>query len=255
MPIGFGSPSRFRFPIPYSADALEANDGSGTFGVVRVPDNRRLEKPGPVPSFCSSLSGLVRSRFGGARLSAYNRRMRWLALVVLAACGDNLRAFESGSRLEAIIEAGGDDAVAIAYYRDTERGVDCTFQRDARGEWRCLPRARVEVAGYSDDACSVPIYECRDCTEPQAVMLGAGCGGAVATPVALTTSTRPLFVRVGEDLCLHAEYPPGAYYTAQSQPLDGYVGARFEDHLVTYQLGTRTLVGDDGTREMFHHAY
>ncbi|MFN0248773.1 MAG: hypothetical protein ACKV2T_17925 [Kofleriaceae bacterium] len=181
--------------------------------------------------------------------------MRWFALVVLAAaCGDNLRAFESGSRLEAIVDVGGDDAVAIAYYRDTERGVDCQFQRDARSEWRCLPRARVELAGYSDDACSVPIYECRDCTAPQAVLLEAGCGGAVATPVALVETTRPLFIRVGE-LCLHAEYPPGDYYTTESQPLDGYIGATFEDHLVTYQLGTRTLVADDGTREMFHHAY
>jgi hypothetical protein len=180
--------------------------------------------------------------------------MRWLALAVLAACGDNLRAFESGSRLEAILEVGGEDAVAIAHYRDTELDVECEFRRDAGGEWRCLPRATVELAGYADDGCTQPIFECRDCTTPHAVSIEAGCGGVVATPLVLGDSTRPFFVRVGE-LCLHAEYPPGDYYTIESQPSDNYVGAAFEDHLVTHELGMRTLVGDDGTREMFHHAY
>ncbi len=177
-----------------------------------------------------------------------------MALVVLAACGDNLRPFESGSRLEAILEVGGADAVAIAYYRDTERSVDCEFQRDAENRWRCMPRARVELAGYADDACTAPVYECRDCDAHAAVIESMGCGGTIARPVALTESMRPFFVRANE-LCLHAEYPPGDYYTIESQPAELYVGATFEDHLVTYQLGTRTLVADDGAREMFHHAY
>ena len=181
--------------------------------------------------------------------------MRWFALVVLAACGDNLRAFESGSRLEAIVDVGGDDAVAIAYYRDTVEAVDCEFQRDPAGRWRCLPRARVELAGYADADCAQAVFECPDCGDARtAVSVEPGCGGVLATPVALRETTRPLFVRVGE-LCLHAEYPPGTYHSIESLPADRYLAAEFEDHLVTYQLGTRTLTAADGTREMFHHAY
>lgn len=162
---------------------------------------------------------------------------------------------ESGSRLEAIVDVGGEDAEAIAYYRDTDLGIDCEFQRDAANRWRCLPRAAVELAGYTDEDCTQPIFECRDCNGVgAAVMLEAGCGGSIATPVALHEEQRPLFVRVG-DVCLHADFPPGDYYATEIQPATTYVAAEFEDHLVTYELGTRTLVADDGTRQMFHHAY
>ncbi len=162
---------------------------------------------------------------------------------------------ESGDRLEAIVESGGEDADAIAYYRDTELAIDCAFQLDPANRWRCLPRAAVEPAGYADEECQEPRYQCRDCGDTHAAVLrDEGCGGTVATPLALEDSLRPLFVRVG-DICLHADFPPGDYYAAEPAPLDDFVAAEFEDHLVTYELGTRTLVADDGTRTMFHHAY
>lgn len=182
--------------------------------------------------------------------------MRWVVLTLLAtACGDNLGMIESGGRLEAIVEVGGDeDAVAIAHYHDTDLDLECTFQRDPEGAWRCLPRAVAEIVGYADADCTQPRFECRDCAKAAAVTIEDACGGPVAMPVTLTPSLRPLFVRVGE-LCLHADFPPGMYGVAESQPLSSYVEATFEDHLVTHELGTRTLVADDGTRTMFHHAY
>jgi len=182
--------------------------------------------------------------------------VRWtFALLVLASCGDNIRMIESGSRLEAIVDVGGEGAEAIAYYRDLREDIDCAFRRDRRSEWRCLPRALVEPAGFADDQCVQPAFECRDCGDDRAaVILEPGCGGAAAVPLALASGPVPSFVRVA-DICVRAEFPPGSYYTVTSVPEETYVAAAFEDHLVTEQFGTRTLVADDGTRTMFHHAY
>lgn len=193
---------------------------------------------------------------GPVVISAYNLRVRCVvALLVLGSCGDNLRMIENGDRLDAIVDVGGEDAEAIAYFHDRDRDIDCEFSRDAVGDWRCLPRSVVADAGYADAECTQPRVECRDCNGAlEAVTFEPGCGGPVAMPLILHPEPMPAFVRVA-GVCLHADFPPGAYYSTTNANADGYVAADFEDHLVTNDFGTRTLVATDGTRAMFHHAY
>lgn len=185
--------------------------------------------------------------------------MRWIRLLVLAgvgpACGDNIRMIESGTRLEAIVDVGGEGAESIAYYRDRELGIDCAFVPDTNDDWRCLPRATVELAGFADASCATPIVECRDCGESRvAVLFEPGCTGLSAHPLRLAETEKPAFIAVG-DACVSANFPPGTYYTASVQAGDDYVMAAFEDHPISAQLGTRALVTPDGAHELFHHGF
>lgn len=164
--------------------------------------------------------------------------------------------FESGSRLEAIVETGGAGSEVLAYFHDRERDEACEFALDRGGGWRCFPKLRGIVVGYADSACTAPIYNCPDCTpgDTQVTVAEIGCTSPTSVPHELTPADEPAFVLALNGICVPIVAPPDAYYTAA--PLDDapYVVARFEDRDVGEGLGARTLVTADGAREM-HHAY
>lgn len=179
-----------------------------------------------------------------------------MVCAALAGCGDNINMFESGSRLEAIIETGGAGSDVLAYFHDRERDEDCVFAPDRGGGWRCFPRLRGTVVGFADSACTQPIYRCDHCTpgDTQVTVLEAGCATPVAVPHELTPTEDPTFVLALNGICVPIVAPAAPYYTAAPLDDEPYVVARFDDRDVGEGLGARSLVTADGAREM-HHAY
>ena len=186
--------------------------------------------------------------------------MRWLVCpaiwVALGGCGDNIAMFESGTRLEAIVETGGAGSEVLSYFHDRERDEACEFGPDRGGGWRCFPKLRAAVVGFADSACTAPIYSCPSCTpgDTQVTIAEAGCATPLAVPHELTPSDEPAFVLALNGICVPIVAPPDAYFTAA--PLDDapYVVAAFDDRDVGAGLGVHTLVTADGAREL-HHAY
>jgi len=177
-------------------------------------------------------------------------------LGVLGGCGDNIRMFDSGTRLEALIETGGAGSEVLAYFHDHERDEDCVFAQDRTGQWRCMPRLRAVVVGYTDSMCTAPIYRCDACApgDTQVTVEELGCTEPIAVAHELTPAESPLFVLALNGICVPVTAPPDAYYTVTPLPDDPYVLATFEDRDVGDGLGARSLVTADGAREM-HHAY
>src|SRR4051812_14109913 len=64
-------------------------------------------------------------------------------------------AWQSGSRLRARVQDGGDGAALFVSWVDTKLGVDCTFVKAADGAFRCLPPA-VRSSGviFADPQCT-----------------------------------------------------------------------------------------------------
>lgn len=183
--------------------------------------------------------------------------MRFLAVcLALAGCGDNINLFESGSRLEAILETGGAGSDVLAYFHDRQRDEDCVFAPDRGGGWRCFPKLRGSVVGYADSACSVPVYRCDRCTpgDTQVTIEEPGCSAPIGVAHALTPTEDPTFVLALNGICVPIVAPSAPYYSAAPLDDEPYAVARFEDRDVGEGLGARSLVTDDGAREL-HHAY
>ena len=128
--------------------------------------------------------------------------------------------FESGSRLEAIVETGGAGSEVLAYFRDRERDESCVFAPDRGGGWRCFPKLRGIVVGFTDSACTSPIYGCPDCTpgDRQVTVAVSGCASPTAVPHELTPAPKPPFVLALNGICVPIVAPPDTYFTAA--PLD-----------------------------------
>lgn len=176
-----------------------------------------------------------------------------LFAIAAGACGDNVPMFQSGIRLTAIVDVGGEGAEAIAYYEDAT-GFACAFAPDATGTSRCFPRAELAPIGFVDPDCLIPVYTCPACTGDVASLREAGCDGTVVRPVAVTAHSPPSFIRAGR-ACVRAVLPPGPYYRATPADPSLFVAAAFRDVPVTEHLGTRMLVTDDGVHEHFHAAF
>jgi len=186
--------------------------------------------------------------------------MRWLVVAAgcaaLAGCGDNIGMYESGSRLEAIVESGGAGSDVLSYFHDRERDLACVFGPDRGGGWRCFPKLVATVVGFADSNCTAPIYRCPSCTpgDTQVTISEAGCGTPLAVPHELTPTDEPAFVLALNGLCVPIVAPPDAYFTASPLDDEPYVAAGFDDRDVGAGLGARSLVTADGAREM-HHGY
>ena len=180
--------------------------------------------------------------------------MRWGVLLLIAACGDNLRAIDSGSRLQAIVDVGGEGAEALAYFHDRETDIDCVFALDPSTTWRCLPRFAANVVGYADASCTQPIYECRDCLEGRsAVVREPGCAVPIAQPVTLVAANPPAFIRVALG-CVAVSAPAGGYFTTVLDDASRFAAADIESRDLSDELGVKTLVTADGAR-MLHHGF
>jgi hypothetical protein len=179
----------------------------------------------------------------------------WLAIAG-AGCGDNINMFESGSRLEAIIESGGAGSDVLSHFRDRARDEDCVFAPGRSGSWRCFPRLRGTVVGFADADCTQPIYRCDHCTpgDTQVTIVEGGCATPIAVPHELTPTEDPTFVLALNGICVPIVAPAAPYYSASPLDDEPYVVAMFDDRDVGAGLGARSLVSADGAREM-HHAY
>ncbi len=88
--------------------------------------------------------------------------MRWLALLLLAACGDQVHVEPtdeptSGTRLKAewLFYGDGSRQIAPAAYYDTGLHARCTPRDWADGTVRCVPDA--DAAYYTDDKCETAV--------------------------------------------------------------------------------------------------
>ncbi len=101
------------------------------------------------------------------------------------------RSALSGARLKPYwLTASDGSRQFMNLWRDTQLNVDCNFQQDPDGQWRCLPGALNAGASlFSDSGCLAPLayVECPPHGEPPSYVTvsttsGTGCG-------AVTTST------------------------------------------------------------------
>jgi hypothetical protein len=121
------------------------------------------------------------------------------------------RPFTSGTRLRARVFDGGDGAVALYEWHDTELDMPCAFRLAVDGVVRCLPYKREARAHftstdivYLDGRCSSPVALFNaDVALPEYVL-----GDPNLVPCA-PEAARHLVYRVGEEL---SDLPGNVYY-------------------------------------------
>lgn len=92
----------------------------------------------------------------------------------------------SGTRLKARSLAAEDGARHFAGWYDSEREVECSFQRAADGTIRCLPAsASVNSTWFADASCTKPLaYVLKGCDAPKTASLQASyCATFASSPV------------------------------------------------------------------------
>jgi hypothetical protein len=108
------------------------------------------------------------------------------------------------------------------------------------------------VVGYTDPECAQPIYDCPDCGEGRsAIQREPGCVVPATQPVLLADAPPPAFIRVALG-CINATFPAGAYFTATEDDVTRFVAGELEERDLSDTLGVRTIVADDGARQLHH---
>ena len=201
-------------------------------------------------------------------------RTGWVLLLLLG-CGDNLPSealFASGSRLRAVAESGGSNSQVLAWFDDTELGIECTFATDLSARWRCMPRTVVTLAGYADSACTQPVYRCPSCTGGETLVrrFDPGCneqtpyvedlasadltvpivGRPVSIALDVSASAPPRFDRVG-DTCGVLPNAVGSFVVGDVADQSKFAEATLHDRPVDDEVGARTLIGVDGSLQRY----
>lgn len=173
-----------------------------------------------------------------------------LAVACAAGCGTPARVgYLSGSRLRArVLDVGG--ARAFVGFHDRKLDIDCSFRLATDGVVRCLPDVSVGLA-YADPACSTVVGQlveaaCSTSTPKYAVFRQSSCNTrtptdtyyAIGAPVMSTVYAAPYCKPLGALDHFFAVTPvPPSTFVAGSE--------RLEPH---GSLGSRVVVGDDGSR-------
>src|SRR4051812_36447405 len=83
-------------------------------------------------------------------------------LLLLAACGgtpgSRHRTYRSGSRLRAELFVAPGGASWFRGFWDSSLLASCYVNLAADGQRRCLPLAGAQARGYSDQACTQPLF-------------------------------------------------------------------------------------------------
>lgn len=176
-----------------------------------------------------------------------------VALLLLAACGDNLHGrgvIESGSRLRAkyLVSAGGDRV--FQSFHDQDLDLDCTWEGTSPP--RCLPERWV-TEEFRDPSCAQPVVQVGSgpCAEGPAYVTVEldRCTQATTRvwPVGGLISLTTVFRRNASGVCTASSTDPTTNYrmTGVEVPLDRFVSGRVVD-LGGGRILTRTVISDDG---------
>lgn len=163
-------------------------------------------------------------------------------------------AFQSGSRLEALVRDGGPDAAILERWEDTERGVNCILGEDRFSTPRCLPDEPTTVI-YLEPGCREPAIEWPSCdgsAPPDYVthilrgcpFVRTGSPYEVGSQVEVTYAYR-------SDTCERFGFgAPTPVYRVTPAPLEDFVSYTVEHVRVDGTFGVRNMVGSDGSSQL-----
>lgn len=184
--------------------------------------------------------------------------MRLLALLALAACGDNAKpvdAMASGSRLALITYELADGTLDVdrTWFRDTERDEDCTIDLFSSATRHCRPDAG-GVVFFTDSACLRGIGGIRTDRDPPPYLLRTFTLNGVSLPSRLHELGYPIDPPLArwesvDNFCLgpYDVDPTLAYYTlGDATTHDDLVQIRATDHLADERLDLALDHSDDG---------
>lgn len=166
--------------------------------------------------------------------------------------------YRSGQRLRAVVDDDGHGATAFVTWRDTALATDCSFDRAADGELRCLPHTNV-VGAFLDEGCTQPIVaswpgqdaceattwatalvDPSACAEPALRILARGASLGPG-PAYVSTLAGCLRLGSGQRFEVASEVPPSRFAraTVVHEPRDGGLEAL----VATAEDGAAQIVG------------